>query len=148
MANYKNKIRIAKYNRRGDVVMHCLSPPSYSLKYFLTSLMIIRKRYVVPNTTCEVMWPCTVSAIEHSREKCESSLGIHALNYVTSSVILRLAKVGRRSYRRYVRNTLRNGLVRWSTAILTYLSVLLFQIINVSNVRFHARDFYLADVGL
>ena len=48
--------------------------------------------------------------------------GLPALNYVTSLVILRLAQVGRRSCRRYVRNTLRNRLVVWSTAILTYTS--------------------------
>ena len=55
IANYKKDIRIVKYNRRGDVVMHCLSPPSYSYHYFMTSL-IIRKRYVLPNTACEVMY--------------------------------------------------------------------------------------------
>ena len=44
--------------------------------------------------------------------------------------------------------SLRTGLVRWFTAILTYLPVLPFQLIIVSNVRFHAHDFYLADVGL
>ena len=63
IASHTKEIRIAKYNTRGDVVMHCLSPPSYGYHYFLTSL-IIRKRYVLPNTTCEVMWPCTVTAIE------------------------------------------------------------------------------------
>ena len=30
IANYKKEIRIVKCNRRGDVVMHCLSPSSYS----------------------------------------------------------------------------------------------------------------------
>ena len=43
----------------------------------------------------------------------------------------------------YVRNTLRNRLVRRLTAILTYLPVLPFQIIIVSNVRFHAHDLLL-----
>ena len=62
IAKYKKEIRIAEYNRRGDVVMHCLSP-TYSYHYFLISLMI-RKRYVLPNTTCEAMWPCTVFATE------------------------------------------------------------------------------------
>ena len=31
IANYKKEIRIVKYNRRGDVVMHCLPPPYISL---------------------------------------------------------------------------------------------------------------------
>ena len=75
-------------------------------------------------------------------------LGVHALNYVTSLVILRLAQVGRRSCRRLVRHTLRNRLVMWSTAISTYLPVLPFQINIFSNVRFYAHDFYRADVGL
>ena len=60
-------------------------------------------------------------------------LGVHALNFVTSLVILRLAFVGRRSCRRYVRNTLRNGLVRCFAAILTHPPVLPFQIIIIKN---------------
>ena len=33
------------------------------------------KRYVLPNTTGEVMWSCNVTAIQHDeREKCESSV--------------------------------------------------------------------------
>ena len=55
IANYKKEIRIVKYNRRGDVVMHCLSPSSYSYHNFLTSL-IIPKRYVLPHTACDVMY--------------------------------------------------------------------------------------------
>ena len=38
-------------------------------------------------------------------------LGVHALIYVASLVILGLAYVGRQSCRRYVRNTVRNQLV-------------------------------------
>ena len=41
-----------------------------------------------------------------------------------------------------------NKLVVWFTVILTYLPVLPFRIIIVSNVRFYAHDFYRADVGL
>ena len=78
----------------------------------------------------------------------KGTLGVPALSYVTSLVILRLAWVGRRSCRRYVRNTLRSRLVVWSTAILTYLPVLAFHIIIGSNVRFYAHDFHRADVGL
>ena len=47
--------------------------------------------------------------------------------------MLRLVLVRRRSCRRYVRNTLRNGLVRWFTPILTRLAVLPFQIILASK---------------
>ena len=79
----------------------------------------------------------------------KGTLSVHALYYVTSLVILRLAKVGRRSCRRYVRNTLRNKLVvvRF-TAILAHLSIFPFHIIIVSHIRFHAHDFCRADVGL
>ena len=78
----------------------------------------------------------------------KGTLSVHALNYVTSLVMLRLAKVGRRSCRRYVRDTLRNELVVRFTAILAYLSVPPFHIIIVSRIRFYAYDFYRADVGL
>ena len=33
---------------------------------------MIRKRYILQNTTGEVMWSCDVTAIENEREKCES----------------------------------------------------------------------------
>ena len=33
----------------------------------------MKKRYILPNTTDEVAWSCNVTAIEHEREKCESS---------------------------------------------------------------------------
>ena len=61
----------------------------------LTSL-IIRKRYILQNTTGEVMWSCNVITIEHEGEKCnvgvlKGTLGVPALNYVTSLDILRLA---------------------------------------------------------
>ena len=61
----------------------------------------------------------------------KGTFSVHALNYVTSIVILRLAQVGRRSCRRYVRNTLRNKLVVRFTAIyiFAYLSVSPFHII-------------------
>ena len=65
----------------------------------------------------------------------KGTLSVHALNYVTSLVILRLAWVGRRSCRRYVPNTLRNKLVvvvRF-TAILAYLSVSPFHITIKKN---------------
>ena len=39
----------------------------------VTSL-ITRKRYMLPNTTGEVMWSCNVIAIEHEREERESSV--------------------------------------------------------------------------
>ena len=58
------------------------------------------------------------------------------------------AERGRRSCRRYVRNTLRNNLVVRFTEILTYLSVPPFHIIIVSHIRFYAYVFYRADVGL
>ena len=54
----------------------------------------------------------------------KGTLSVHALNYVTSLAILRLAKVGRRSRRRHVRNTLRNRLVVRFTAILACLYLL------------------------
>ena len=41
--------------------------------FFLTSL-IIKKIYILPNTTGEVMWSCNITAIENEREKCESLL--------------------------------------------------------------------------
>ena len=79
----------------------------------------------------------------------KGTLSVHALNYVTSLVMLRLAQVGRRSCRRYVRNTQRNKLVVRFTSILTYLSVPPFHIIAVvSHIRVYAYDFYRADVGL
>ena len=78
----------------------------------------------------------------------KGTLRVHEQNYVTSLVILRLAQVGRRSCRRYVRKTLRNRMVVWTTAIITYLPVLLFPSINDSNVRLYAHDVYLADVRL
>ena len=71
MANYKKEIRDAKYNRRGDVSCNDTAISSYH--YFLTSLFI-QKKYVLPNATGEVMWSLNVTAIEHEREKCESSL--------------------------------------------------------------------------
>ena len=78
----------------------------------------------------------------------KGTLGVPALNDVTSLVILRLAYVGRRSCRRYARSALRNRLVVWSTAILTHLPVLAFHIIIGSDARFYAPDFHRADVGL
>ena len=78
----------------------------------------------------------------------KGTLSVHALNYVTSLVILRLAYVGRRSCRRYVRNTLRNKLVVRFTAILAYLSVSPSHILIVSRTRFYAFDFCRADLGL
>ena len=66
----------------------------------------------------------------------KGTLSVHALNYVTSLVMLRSAYVGRRSCRRYVRNTLRNKLVVRFTAILTYLSAPLHHTIIVSHIRF------------
>ena len=74
--------------------------------------------------------------------------GAHALNYVISLVILRLASVGRRSCRRYVRDTLRNKLVVRFTAIFAYLSVSPFYIIIVSHIRVYAFYFCRADLGL
>ena len=44
-----------------------------------------------------------------------------------------------------VRNTLRKGLVVWSTAICIVLPL---RNIIVSNVLFYDNEFYLADVGL
>ena len=69
-------------------------------------LPIIRQRYILQNTTSEVMWSCNDTAIEHEGEKCKSSvflegtLDARGLNYVTSLGILILAEVGRRSCRR------------------------------------------------
>ena len=36
--------------------------------------LIIRKRYMLQNTTGEVMWSCNVTTIEHEGEKCKSSV--------------------------------------------------------------------------
>ena len=41
-----------------------------------------------------------------------------------------------------------DGSAVWFTAILTHLPVFPFQLIIVLNIRFHAHDFYRADVGL
>ena len=35
---------------------------------------MIRKIYILPNTTGEVMWSCNVNAIENEMERCESLL--------------------------------------------------------------------------
>ena len=78
----------------------------------------------------------------------KGTLSVHVLNHVCSLVILRLAKVWRRSCRRYVRNTLRNKSVVLFTAILAYPSVSPFHIIIVSHIRFYAYDFCRADVEL
>ena len=97
------------------------------------------------------MWSCNVTAIENElRIVCvlKGMLSVHALNCVTSLVIVRLAHVGKRSCGRYVRNTLRNKLVVRVSAILTYLPVPPFHIIIVSHIRFYAYDFCRADVGL
>ena len=73
--------------------MHCLSPSSYSYHYFLTSL-IIRKRYVLPNAACEVMYVAMYClrhcALEGGMRivSFKGTLGMHVLNYVTSLVIL------------------------------------------------------------
>ena len=118
IANYKTEeVRIAKYNRRGDVVMHCHR--NWALEAEMQILSV---------------------------EK--GTLGVLALNYVTSLVILRLAQVGRRSCRQYLRNTPRNGLGRWCTAILSLVPLHPVEIFIVLNVRFLAHDFYLADVRL
>ena len=61
IANYKKEIHIAKYNRRGDVCGHAMSPP-------------LRKRKGEMRI---------VSAFK-------GTLSVHALIYVTSLVILRL----------------------------------------------------------
>ena len=56
-------------------------------------------------------------------------------------MLLRLVEVVRRSCQRpEARNTLRNRLVVWSTAVLTYLSVLLFHLVIKlsSSVRLYA----------
>ena len=73
----------------------------------------------------------------------KGTLSVHALNYVTSLVILRLAWVGRQSCRRYVRNTLRTKLVVRFTAILAYLSVSpFFHIIIVSHIRHYYESMF------
>ena len=46
-----------------------------------------------------------------------------------------------------MRNTLRNRLVVWFTAIFNISACTSFSIFYVSNVRFYAYDFYRADVG-
>ena len=67
------------------------------------------------NTASEVTWACDVTTTE--REGDFTSLGM----------LLRLVEVVRRSCKRpEARNTLRNRLVVWFTAVLTCLSVLLF----------------------
>ena len=84
----------------------------------------------MPNTTGEVMWSCNVTAIENEREKCKSlfffkgTLSVHGLNYVNSLVTLRLAKIGRRSCRRYVRNnTLRNTSMKVGSVVYRNFSI-------------------------
>ena len=37
-ANYTKEIRIAKYNTRGDVVMHCLLPPVYMIIHIAATI--------------------------------------------------------------------------------------------------------------
>ena len=72
------------------------------------------------NTPSEVRWSCDVATIE--LEGDSTLLGLFML--------LRLVDVVRRSCKRpEARNTLRNRLVVGSTAMFTYQSVLLFQIV-------------------
>ena len=35
---------------------------------------ILRQRYILQNTTGEVMWSCNVTTIEHDGERCKSSV--------------------------------------------------------------------------
>ena len=91
IANYKKEIHIAKYNRRGDMVMQC---HHHSQRKGEMRIVIVLK----------------------------GTFSVHAVNYVTSLVILRLAKVGRRPCRRYVRNTLRNNLIVRFPAACIYIS--------------------------
>ena len=74
----------------------------------------------------------------------KATFGVHTLNYVTSLVILRLAQV----VNDHADAMYEIAYVVWFAAILTYLPVPPFHIIVVSHVRFHAHDFYRADVGL
>ena len=127
--------------------MHCLSPPSYSYHYYFLTSLIIRKRYVLlSNTACEVMY-VAMYCLRHWALEGEmrivsfrGTLGIHALNYVTSLVILgihalkyvtSLLVLLRLAYRLGGDHAdgmyeIRNGLVRLFTAILTHLPVLPF----------------------
>ena len=67
------------------------------------------------NTPSELTWACDVTTINREGD------------YFARHMLLRLVEVVRQSYKRpEARNTLRIRLVVWSTAVLTYLSVLLF----------------------
>ena len=105
------------------------------------------------------MWSCSVTTIEHEREECANrqccerdAWCVPALNnYCVTSFSHPSLGLGWEAIMQtvlYVRNTLRNRLVVWFTAILTYLPVLPFHIIIGSNVRFYAHDLDRADVGL